>query len=62
MTATLLALALLALLLYGLEHNHRRQPYPRPPLDGSTDLPDRDAGRVRTELRAAADRAGPDWS
>jgi hypothetical protein len=44
------------LLIWGLERNHRRQPYPRPPLAGSTDVRDRDAERIHTELRCAADR------
>ncbi|MFH9728760.1 hypothetical protein [Streptomyces sp. NPDC017260] len=56
MTA-IITLILLAAIACGLERNHRRQPYPRPSLNGSTDLHDRDAERVRAELRAAADWA-----
>lgn len=52
----LIALALLALLACGLERNRRRS-FPWPPLAGSSDVQDRDAERVRAELRSAADRA-----
>jgi hypothetical protein len=57
MTASLIALALLALLVCGLEPSHRRRPHPRPRLYGGADSEDRDAVRVRDELRAAADRS-----
>ncbi|MBA4860766.1 hypothetical protein H1V43_05105 [Streptomyces sp. PSKA54] len=57
MTASLIALALLALLVCGLEPSHRRRPHPRPRLYGSADSEDRDAVRVRDEIRAAADRS-----
>ncbi|PNG23550.1 hypothetical protein [Streptomyces cahuitamycinicus] len=53
----IITLILLATTACGLEHNHRRQPYPRPSLNGSTDVHDRDAERVRAELGAAADWA-----
>ncbi|MET8676135.1 hypothetical protein ABZW18_00635 [Streptomyces sp. NPDC004647] len=53
---TLIALGLLAILAWGLERNYGRQPYPRTSLNGSTEVRDRDAERVRDELRAAADR------
>ncbi|MEU6183721.1 hypothetical protein [Streptomyces coeruleorubidus] len=55
----IIALILLATTACGLERNHRRQPYPRPSLNGSTDVHDRDTERVRAELRAAADWAEP---
>ena len=54
----IVTLILLATTACGLELNHRRQPYPRPSLNGSTDIHDRDAERVRAELLAAADWAG----
>ncbi|MBA2946054.1 hypothetical protein [Streptomyces himalayensis] len=57
MTASLIALALLALLVCGLEPSHRRRPHPRPRLYGSADGEDRDAVRVRDEIRTAADRS-----
>ncbi|MER5183501.1 hypothetical protein ABT009_35015 [Streptomyces sp. NPDC002896] len=60
MTDVLIALALLALLVCGLERSHRRRPHPRPRLHGSADIEDRDAARVRDELRAAADRVAED--
>jgi hypothetical protein len=56
MTVTI-ALILLALIAWGLERNHLRQPYPRPLLNGCSDVHDRDSERVRAELRAAADWA-----
>lgn len=55
----IITLLLLATTVCGLERNHRRRPYPRPSLNGSTDAHDRDAARVRAELRAAADRGEP---
>jgi hypothetical protein len=52
MTALAFALPLLALLAWALERNHRRRPpAPRPFLNGSTDVTDRDAERVAAELR-----------
>ncbi|MGW2543201.1 hypothetical protein ACWC5I_20575 [Kitasatospora sp. NPDC001574] len=54
----LAALALwIVLVVWALERNHRRQAGPRPSLHGRADVHDRDAERVRAELRAAADRA-----
>ncbi|MHA6764318.1 hypothetical protein [Streptacidiphilus sp. PAMC 29251] len=50
MTTAAIALVLIVLLGYALERNHRRQPGPRPPLAGSSDLPDRDTQRVLAEL------------
>jgi hypothetical protein len=45
MTYALLVL-ILALVIYGLERNHARQPYPRERLAGSTDVKDRYMTRV----------------
>ncbi|MFB4317201.1 hypothetical protein [Actinomadura sp. 21ATH] len=56
MTA-LAALLLVVTLVYALERAHRSRPGPWPPLAGSTDAADRDAERVRSDLRAAAGRA-----
>jgi len=58
MTTAAIALILLALFVLALERNHRRQSGPRPPLTGSSDLPDRDAQRILAELdqREHADR------
>lgn len=50
------ALALIAFVVYGLERTHRRRPHPRRSPPGAVDVPDRDAERVRAELRAAAGR------
>ena len=50
MTTAAVTFILLALLVLALERNHRRQSGPRPPLSGSSDIPDRDAQRVRAEL------------
>ncbi|MCT2582786.1 hypothetical protein [Actinophytocola gossypii] len=41
----------IALLVYALERNHHRHPAPR--LTGSTDIPDRDADRLTTDLLAS---------
>jgi hypothetical protein len=51
-------LVLLALVGYGLQRNARRQTGPKPPLAGSTDVPDRDLQRTRAELAAISGR-GP---
>lgn len=53
----LIALVLLALLACGLVRKRRRRPYRWPPPAGSSDVQDRDAERLRAELRSAADRA-----
>jgi hypothetical protein len=50
MTALLLFLTVLALLVYGLERNHARRPYPRSRLAGSSDVDDRDAARINADL------------
>jgi hypothetical protein len=47
---------LAALVVAGLELNHRRQPPPVPRTAGSSDIHDRDRERVIAELRAAAER------
>ncbi|HEX2131406.1 MAG TPA: hypothetical protein VHH15_07575 [Actinophytocola sp.] len=44
----LVTAAVLALLIYALERNHHRHPSPH--LSGSTDIHDRDADRLTTEL------------
>jgi hypothetical protein len=56
MLSAILFLALVALLAYALERNHRRgEPGTLwPPLNGSTDIQDRDTERTRADLRAAA--------
>lgn len=55
MTALLIALTVLALVVYGLERNHHRQSRYGSRLAGSYDVDDRDLARVETELHAAAD-------
>ncbi|WP_433263895.1 hypothetical protein ACQPZF_33525 [Actinosynnema sp. CS-041913] len=54
MTAFFLVLAVLALVVYGLERNHRRQARFGSRLAGSYDVDDRDTVRVAGELHAAA--------
>ncbi|MEJ2858367.1 MULTISPECIES: hypothetical protein [unclassified Saccharothrix] len=54
MTALLIALTVLALVVYGLERNHRRNTRGSR-LAGSYDVDDRDVARVASELHAAAD-------
>ena len=56
MTAIILALAVVALTVYGLERNHRRQPAPGSRLAGSTNTEDRDLTRVTADLRASLER------
>jgi hypothetical protein len=51
--------ALPILIIWGLERNHRRQPGPRPPLAGSTNVRDRDTERLHADLRCAAGRQEP---
>ncbi|MGH3862541.1 hypothetical protein [Actinokineospora sp.] len=46
-------IALAALLVYGLDRNHHRQPEPRPRLAGRSDIEDRDLVRVAADLRTA---------
>jgi hypothetical protein len=45
MVEIILAVIVLALLVYGLERNHARQPKPRPRLYGSSDVDDRKSYR-----------------
>jgi hypothetical protein len=45
MVEIILAVIVLALLVYGLERNHARQPRPRPRLFGSTNVEDREPFR-----------------
>ncbi|XVS63137.1 hypothetical protein ACQPYE_33500 [Actinosynnema sp. CA-299493] len=52
MTAILFALAVVALVVYGLERNHQRQLHLGSRLAGSTDTEDRDLPRVAADLRA----------
>lgn len=54
--AAVVVLVLLALVAYGLERNHRREPYPRSRMMGGTPVQDRDVERIRAELRVVADR------
>jgi hypothetical protein len=49
----LILIALLALVAYGLERNHSRQPQLRSDMAGSTDAQDRDVERVQADLHAA---------
>ncbi|MGH3714857.1 MAG: hypothetical protein ACRDT4_15545 [Micromonosporaceae bacterium] len=54
-----LVLSFLALVIYGLERNHRRQAVPSTDLAGSSHIADRDNERAYAELHAAADHARP---
>lgn len=54
MTAILFALAVVALVVYGLERNHRRQLHLGSRLAGSMTAEDRDLPRVVADLHAAA--------
>lgn len=55
MTAVLVTLLILALVIYGLERNHRREIRVEHHLAGSGgQAADRDAERVLTEVRAVA--------
>ena len=56
MTEILFALAVVALVVYGLERNHRRQLGLGSRLAGSTDDEDRDLARVTADLHAIAAR------
>lgn len=56
MTAILFALAVVALVVYGLERNHRRQPGLGSRLTGSTNTEDRDLPRITADLHATAAR------
>jgi len=47
----LIATAVIALLLYGLQHNTHPH-YPNPHLAGSTDITDRDQDRLTTDLKS----------
>jgi hypothetical protein len=53
MTTIMFALAVVALVVYGLERNHRAHAAPGPRLAGSNDVEDRDLPRVRGELHPA---------
>jgi hypothetical protein len=46
-------LLLLVILICALERAHRRRTGPWPPLAGSSDVTDRDAERLRSDLRTA---------
>ncbi|MDQ0377028.1 hypothetical protein [Amycolatopsis thermophila] len=50
MTGLLMFLLLIALIVWGLNRNHRRQAPPR--MSGSFDVEDRDALRIRGEVAA----------
>ncbi|GLZ41746.1 hypothetical protein [Actinokineospora sp. NBRC 105648] len=56
MTTAFVLVALLALLVYGLDRNHTAD-RPTTRLAGSTDVEDRDLVRVTAELRVADRRA-----
>lgn len=60
MRSLLPLVVLLAGVVWALERNHRSQPAPRPSRQGSSDVHDRDAERVRAELRVAASRTPAD--
>ena len=60
MSSLLPLVVLLAGVAWALERNHRSQPSPRPSRQSSSDVLDRDAERVRAELRAAAARTPAD--
>ncbi|MEU4741592.1 hypothetical protein AB0G02_14170 [Actinosynnema sp. NPDC023658] len=61
MTSIIIALAVVALVVYGLERNHRRQLPLGSRLAGSSDAEDRDLPRVAAELHVtAADPAQAD--
>ena len=49
----LILIALAALVAYGLERNHSRQPQLRSGMAGSTDVQDRDTERIQADLRTA---------
>ncbi|GAB3565039.1 hypothetical protein GCM10027445_09870 [Amycolatopsis endophytica] len=58
MAALILVFLLIALVVWGLNRNHRRQAPPR--LSGSFDIEDRDAARVLAEtVRPAAEPEAP---
>lgn len=59
MTAILFALAVVALVVYGLERNHQRQIRLGSRLAGSNDVEDRDLPRLGSELHATAVHAVP---
>ncbi|PSL58120.1 hypothetical protein B0I31_101336 [Saccharothrix carnea] len=59
MTSILIALAVVALVVYGLERNHQRQLHLGSRLAGSADTEDRDVPRVLTDLRATAAHSAP---
>ncbi|GAA1591706.1 hypothetical protein GCM10009789_52170 [Kribbella sancticallisti] len=56
----LILVALVVVLVVGLEWNRRRQPNPRDQRAGRTGVQDRDLERVRDELRAASGDAQRD--
>ena len=59
MTPILFALAVVALVVYGLERNHRRQPHLGSRLAGSADVDDRDLARVAADVRGTAAHSTP---
>lgn len=54
MVAWSVLVIVLALVVYGLERNHRRQPRNAAELVGSSDVADRDIERLAVDLRAIA--------
>ncbi|MFJ6672465.1 hypothetical protein ACIQMJ_15265 [Actinosynnema sp. NPDC091369] len=59
MAFILIALAVVSLVVYGLERNHRRQPHLGSRLAGSADVEDRDLVRVAADVRVAATHPTP---
>jgi len=63
MTSSVLMVIVFALLVYGVERNHRRQQRARPrgmhEMIGSTDVLDRDLERMTADLRALPEIAEP---
>ncbi|MED7952169.1 hypothetical protein ACFVYP_31215 [Kitasatospora sp. NPDC058201] len=57
MTGLAVLVLWIVLVVWALERNHRRLAGPPPSRNGTAGVRDRDAERVRAELRAAADRA-----
>jgi len=52
----IVTIVFIALVVYGLQRNARRQSGPRPPLTGSLTARDRDLERIRDELTALGGR------
>ncbi|QFZ22666.1 hypothetical protein [Saccharothrix syringae] len=59
MTAILITLAVVALVVHGLERNHRRRPSFAPRLAGSHDVEDRDLLRLHNDLHGVSSTPTP---